>query len=35
LVDKEGQTLNQAMLKDGNKLLETLADEFKLETAAI
>jgi len=35
LVDKEGQTLNQAMLRNGNKLLETLADEFKLETAAI
>ena len=35
LVDKEGQTLNQDTLKDGNKLLETLADEFKLENTAI
>jgi len=35
LVDKEGQTLNQAILRDSNRLLETLADEFKLENAAI
>ena len=35
LVDKEGQTLNQALLNDGNKLLETLSDEFKHEIAAI
>jgi len=34
LVNKEGQTLNQDILKDGNKLLETLADEFKVESTA-
>ncbi len=34
LVNKEGQTLNQDILKDGNKLLETLADEFKVENTA-
>ncbi len=35
LVDKEGQTLNQAILRDSKRLLETLADEFRLEHAVI
>jgi len=35
LVDKEGQTLHQDILKDSGKLVETLADEFKLGRTTI
>lgn len=35
LVDKEGQTLHLDILKDSSRLVETLAEEFKLEHTAL